>query len=396
MKLCAVTAAVCTVVLLVPAPLPAQPPADPRTIEAQEGWVRLFDGQSLYGWNAEQGSVWRAEGGMVKADSGPGGWLRSEAPFSDFLFHLEFRTHSSTAHSAVYFHAARQGNPAATGFEIPLQDDGATYLTGSITGIRAAPRLLTAAGGWKSLDVIVRGADITVSINGNRTASLKSIRSKLGYFGLLYKPGSPVEFRDIRVKPIDFSCLTNGRDLDGFRAVKPVFDSATLTNWVVRDGSIYGVGGPGQLETEQAWDDFILQVDVRALRGATGVEPQGAIFFRGIRNGWHTGYSVLLRNELPPDEGLSKTTGALAGLAPAKRLAGASGTWQTVTVMAVGRDIATWVNGDLVSAYHDARPASPNNPAGTARLLRGTTGILIDGATSSYSLRNYCVKRMNR
>jgi hypothetical protein len=33
---------------------------------------------------------------------------------------------------------------------------------------------------------------------------------------------------------------------------------------------------------------------------------------------------------------------------------------------------------------------------GTARLLRGTTGIFIDGATSTYSLRNYCVKRMNR
>jgi hypothetical protein len=390
------SASIALVLLLNASLVSAQPPTDPRLIEAQEGWVRLFDGDGTYGWTAEGGSIWRVEGGVLKADSGPSGWLRSEMPFSDFVLRLDFRTREATAKSAVYVHAGRQGNPGQTGFEVSIQDDGGPYLTGSIARFHAAPRMLTPPGQWKTMEVISRGAELSVSINGSVTAKVKTLHSKLGYFGLQHKEGSAVEFRNIRVKPIDFSCITNGRDLDGFRTVKPVIETPETTAWSFRDGAIHGEGGPGQIETVQAWDDMIWQVDVRAIKKGSNPEPQGALLFRGLRTGFESGYQIRFRNEVPAEGGLADTTGALSGLSPARKLAATSNTWATITVLAVGRDLAVWVNGDLVNSLRDMRTLGPNNPTSTARILRGTTGLLIRTPPSSFDMRSYCVKRMNR
>jgi hypothetical protein len=40
--------------------------------EAEEGWILLFDGESLMGWTAQTGTPWRIDGGSLEptADAG--------------------------------------------------------------------------------------------------------------------------------------------------------------------------------------------------------------------------------------------------------------------------------------------------------------------------------------
>ena len=358
--------------------------------------MRLFDGKSTYGWVPEGGSQWHVESGVLKASSGPSGWLRSAMPFSDFILRLEFRTGSPTARSGVLFRAGRPGAPSATVFNVAIQDEGPGYPTGSLVGLSRAPKLLTAPSQWKSMELTARGSDITVSIDGNITAKVRSFHAKLGYFGLQYTAGSSVEFRNIRAKPLDFSCITTGRDLIGFRTVLPVEETPSTTGWTVHDGAVHAAGGPGQLETEQAWDDLLIQVDVRVNHAPGVPESAGGIFFRGVRNGWRSGYAVRMRTAAPPGGVLADASGSLMGLAPAVRLAGKDNAWMTLTVLAVGRDIAVWIDGELVVSYRDMRPSSPNSPLKTARLMRGTTGFFVDALASNLDFRNYCIKRMNR
>lgn len=45
--------------------------------EAAEGWVLLFDGETLFGWTPAGGAQWRVESGTLIADAGEGGYLRS-------------------------------------------------------------------------------------------------------------------------------------------------------------------------------------------------------------------------------------------------------------------------------------------------------------------------------
>src|SRR5689334_15238354 len=60
-----------------PKPLPAP--------EATEGWVQLFDGETLFGWAPRGSAKWSVEDGAVSYQAGSGGgYLATTSEFADF------------------------------------------------------------------------------------------------------------------------------------------------------------------------------------------------------------------------------------------------------------------------------------------------------------------------
>src|SRR5512134_203682 len=51
--------------------------------EISEGWILLFDGETLFGWTPVGDAKWQAAGGALVPE-GESGWLRANTPFADF------------------------------------------------------------------------------------------------------------------------------------------------------------------------------------------------------------------------------------------------------------------------------------------------------------------------
>ena len=70
--------------------------------EASAGWILLFDGKSLTGWEphttftAPAMGDWSVEDGAISCRGTTAGWLGTDATFSDFTLKLQFRGSEKT------------------------------------------------------------------------------------------------------------------------------------------------------------------------------------------------------------------------------------------------------------------------------------------------------------
>lgn len=187
----------------------------------EEGFTTLFDGKTLSGWTPVAGKAgnWEVKDGVLITKGEGGGWLSTDAMYSDFVFKLEYR-YKKGGNSGVFIRSPRTGDPAYTGMEIQiLDDDDAQYkdlkayqYMGSVYGVSAAKR-----GGslgpdkWQEMEIRAEGSKIKVTLNGkpvteadlqehkDAEAQHPGILRKEGYIGL-QSHSEPVEFRNIRIK----------------------------------------------------------------------------------------------------------------------------------------------------------------------------------------------------
>ena len=106
-------------------------------------------------------------------------------------------------------------------------------------------------------------------------------KSKAGHIGLQYNKDKKIEFRNIKLKPLGLKPIFNGKDLSGWRVVEPPKPPKETAEWTVQKGAIHVLHGGGQLETEGTWDDFVLQLDVRANSQDPKRHPNSGVFLRG-------------------------------------------------------------------------------------------------------------------
>src|SRR5688500_8369609 len=68
--------------------------AKPNTLtkaELAEGWVLLFDGESLYGWEPASKADWKVADGIISVGAGDKGLLCTTSEFADYVFKADFR-----------------------------------------------------------------------------------------------------------------------------------------------------------------------------------------------------------------------------------------------------------------------------------------------------------------
>lgn len=367
---------------------PAPPyfnPLTPQQIEA--GWISLFDGHTLYGWESNAPEVnWSVQDGAITADSGPVGLLNTRVPFADFEFACEFRM-AQAGNSGVFLRTTPSpADVKSDCYELNIADahpDG--FTTGAIVGHAKTAEPIVGSGDWKTLHVMAEGNHLVVTLDGAQVLDYTdpaSARSS-GLIGLQKNAGK-IEFRNIVLRPLGLADLFNGTDTTGWRIVP-----GSKSEFTVEDGTVRVRNGAGFLETEQTFGDFIFQCDAQT----HGDNLNSGYFFRampGTESGPSNGYEVQIDNSLEGDDRAKPKnagTGAIFRRTTARRVVSADHEWCTITLVASGNRMATWVNGYCVTDWTDDR-APDENPRRGRRDDAGHISLQGHDPTTDISFRN--------
>jgi hypothetical protein len=188
--------------------------------ETKEGFVSLFDGKTLHGW---QGDVqgYAVENGTIVCK--PGGNLYTAKEYANFVLRFEFKLPAG-GNNGVGIRTPMQADAAYAGMEIQILDDGHPkhkdlqpyQYHGSIYGVVPAKRgSLKPVGQWNREEIVANGSHVKVMLNGTVIvdADLSKIKktpdhqehrglhNAKGYIGWLGH-GDPVAFRNVRIKTL--------------------------------------------------------------------------------------------------------------------------------------------------------------------------------------------------
>jgi len=341
--------------------------------EISDGWLLLFDGESAFAWSAEGAAKWKQANGVIASDGAAAGWLRTNTQFSDFILKLEFQT-ASNANSGVFLRSRKGPDPQKSGYELQIFDAHPKFPTGGIVD-HAAPlrKSVIHTGKWHAYEVVALGSRILVKLDGRKVLDLNDSKSAAGFIGLQSNKNHPIQFRNIKLRPLGLAPIFNGKNLSGWQKVQPPKPPAQPAEWTVKKGAIHVLKGPGQLETKAQFDDFILQLDIRANSADPKFHPNSGIFLRGKPNGYWTGYEIQIRNEYKdndPAKPVDTGSGGLYFHQPARRIIPSDNHFYTQTVVAHGRHISTWVNGFPVADFDDPYPEGDAGPRNKQALLK--------------------------
>jgi hypothetical protein len=362
--------------------------ADNNTLtptEAAEGWLLLFDGESTYGWRSPNGSKWNVASGMLAPQAGKPGLLVTTAAFTDFELKLEYRT-TANGTAALLFGCDRDGKRPESAKPVPLTYRG---------------------DGWCRTRVVVYGhalaaAEFRTGLVGFSSKSPRPV-GPAPAAGHLALSGNGIVFRNIKLKPLTMKPIFNGKDLTGWKEHPGKKSKFTVT----KEGWLNIKNGPGDLQAEGQWADFVLQLDCIS----NGQHLNSGVFFRCLPGQYQNGYEAQIRNEFTKEPreytveehdpethkllGKKKVqstavdygTGAIYRRMPARKGVAKDGEWFTLTVVANGRHLATWVNGQQVADWTDNRPPH-DNPRNGCRLEKGAISLQGHDPKTDLSFRN--------
>lgn len=174
-------------------------------------WKPLWDGKTFNGWHPIGVGQWTIEDGAIvgrkKAEEKDYGHLVSDQRFSDFVVRLKFKV--LQGNSGFYFRVEKAGFSGVTGFQAEIEPGpltGGLYETnGRAWVVKPSPEVGQKAfkpGEWNEMIVSAKGGDITVWVNGVKTAELKDDPGRReGHFALQLHGGNDmlVYFKDIEI-----------------------------------------------------------------------------------------------------------------------------------------------------------------------------------------------------
>ena len=178
----------------------------PKAASQEAGWITLFDGKSLDGWDQVGESNWHVEDGAAVADKMPGkdaGYLVSKNSYKNFVVRVEFWS-SDNANSGIYFRCLDPKKITdRTCYEANIFDQrpDPSYGTGAITRYVEINPMPKAGGKWNTYEVTASGRDITVVLNGQTTAKMRNGMFDEGPIALQHGAGA-IKFRKVEIKPL--------------------------------------------------------------------------------------------------------------------------------------------------------------------------------------------------
>lgn len=339
--------------------------------ELRDGWISLFDGSSLYGWQVDPDAQWRVEDGCLVADSGDSNLLTYPFSFSDFEFRCDFKLEEK-GNSGVFLRSASKIKSVSKDtYELNICDDHKSFPTGSFVERAAVEEVPAVDGEWHSFHVVCNGEKLDVKLDDvivHEFTDDTEFSRRDGTIGLQYRTGR-IAFRNVFVKPLNGKELFNGEDLSGWHDV-----AGTKSTFQVEDGSIHAESGPGFLESDDTFGDFVLHVeanikDEKAI--ADGRPANSGVFFRAIKGTEKApshGYEMQIQHDFKNEDRkqpLDYGSGAIYRRHAARYIVANNNEWFTETLIAQGNRIATFVNGYPVLHWVDDRPADENPRKGS-------------------------------
>ena len=195
--------------------------------EAEAGFVELFDGKTLDGWEQRNGSatykVEEVDGAPAivgrTAKGSPNSFLCTKKTYSDFILEFEVKLVTKDMNSGVQIRSqSKGGTPDGRVFgpqvEVESSPGDSGYIYGEAMGGWLDPKdqhpkqKLFKNGEWNKFRVEAKGESIKTFLNGEPVSTLKSEKAdQEGFVGLQvhsYKGPHPGEvmWRNVRIKPL--------------------------------------------------------------------------------------------------------------------------------------------------------------------------------------------------
>lgn len=206
-----------------------EPGLEIRDVEvAEPGFVHMFDGQSLDGWEAVRAKNpddpgWIVEDGVIRCRGHRSSWLRTWRTYDNFVLRLEFNL-PPQGNSGIFLRAPIEGRVSREGLEIQIVDDVADrgkikpwHHTGSVyDAIAPEVRVPTPVNQWNAIEIHLQGRRIRTTLNGIQIydASLDdptidhssdvrplTTRKVVGFIGL-QDHSTVVRFRHVRIREL--------------------------------------------------------------------------------------------------------------------------------------------------------------------------------------------------
>ena len=355
--------------------------------EIAGGWIKLFDGETMFGWKANNDVNWQITDGVVHADAGEPGLLVTTTEFADYELLCDFRL-SKGGNSGIFLRSVfAPKDPTQDCYELNMCDSHPAFPTGSLVGLAKPEKPVGGEEKWMTYHVVVQDNRIDVKLDGQAILSYTDTRPaarRRGFIGLQKNAGK-AEYRNVYLRPLATKPLFNGKDLTGWRPVP-----GTKSQFSVVDGTIHLVNGSGFLETQSTWGDFILQAQIKT----NGKGLNSGIFFRampGTEKAPSNGYEAQVQNGYEQDDRTKPVdygTGAIYRRVKARRVISNDFEWFTMTVAATGAHVGVWVEGEQVTDWTDTRPPS-DNPREGLRTKAGHFSLQGHDATTDLSFRNF-------
>ena len=353
--------------------------------ELNEGWVNLFDGQSLFGWSIVGKANWRVEDGVIKVDRGEKSFLCTNLKLADCELSVDFRADAKT-NSGVFLRTQPSPEDVTIDcIELNIAPPENPFPTGSLVQRQKfEPADLDKQFGkfdptqWHTYRIRMNGDKIAIGLDGKKILEYTDDSGlRHGHVSLQHNEGR-VEFRNVRLRPLDAAKLKLDANWEE-DWVKSAKEGVEFGAQVTQDG-LKVTGGLGQLQSKSDWGDFILQATYQLARP----DVNSGIFFRCVRDAMLDGYECQLNHAIANDDPLQPADGGAGGIfrrAPARIVIGDGSKPTYVTLIAHGPHIMTWVNGIQVVDFVDNRPAD-DNPRKGLRIAPGPISLQGHDATT--------------
>jgi Domain of Unknown Function (DUF1080) len=321
--------------------------AKPNTLtpkEIADGWILLFDGETTFGWKVE-GEAKVKEGALVL---GGGEASNLEAPsFGQFRCEFEYSL------------------------------DGANWKSH-----------------WIGVGLEVDDSRWEQSLKGDYEIRAK-VKGEPASLGFATSASNKLFLRSVKLRPFKMTPLFNAKDLTGWKEFKSTKEKKVASEFTVtKEGWLNVKNGPGDLQTEGQWADFVVQLECIS----NGPHLNSGLFFRAIPDQYQLGYEAQIHNGFKGDDRTKPTdwgTGAIYRRQAARKVVANDNEWFTMTVAAHGKHLATWVNGYQVTDFTDERKEDDNARNG---FKKGKGALSFQGhdKTTDLSFRNIRIQSLDK
>jgi hypothetical protein len=283
--------------------------AQVNTLTAEEreaGFVQLFDGKTLTGWDGNP-KFWSVVDGAIVGRTTPDNPTQGntfliwrQGLLCDFELRLSWKIEGGN--SGVQYRSRDYGNWVVGGYQADIDANhqytgilyeersrgimvnrgdkvergpGESVVVDKVSSDAAVAEAVN-RDGWNEYVITARGNTLTQTLNGIPTMMLidneKAKAADCGVLALQLHAGPPmtVRFRSIRLKrfaPEGGESLFDGQTLTGWKRHEGLPDHGVAGKWYVEDGAIVGVQDPpgqgGFLTTFRTFKDFEFECETQ-------------------------------------------------------------------------------------------------------------------------------------
>lgn len=364
--------------------------------QSAAGWIRLFDGFTLYGWEAVGPANWSVKEKEIRVSSGEKSLLCTSLPWQNFELMVEYQA-DATTNSGIFLRTPiAPENPAVDCYELNIAPTDNPFPTGSLVGRRKLePSELGPLdpATWHSYVVRVEGDAVSIQLDGKELYTYTDPTPlTAGRIALQHNSGQ-VAFRNVLVRPLGMQSLfpaerTAGSELAQWKQYPEMPGSI---DWD-EAGNLHVRGGKRQLETVETFANFALLAQAKT----NGPKQNSGIFFRCIPGEEMNGYECQINNDAKDDNRSFPAdcgTGGIFRRQDARLIAADPDEWFSLMLIVSGPDMTTWVNGVQVSEWRDTREPDPN-PRRGKRLDAGTLMLQGHDATTDVKFKAIDITRL--